>query len=383
MTISQYSKVIFLNPEDKLYKLWTSNLDWAESLPNNEGFSGESSVPPYEDGPIRTDDLFGPASPYLTSILEGGCGFLSRLRQVGVGSVMPEWLLPSHRLDEPGREGPCQNDRKPPAVSCVDLQEPANGKITCTDKYGKSQYKTYCNFSCNEGYELNGTKSVFCQNTGEWSEPTPTCLAVSCVDLQEPANGKITCTDKYGKSQYKTYCNFSCNEGYELNGTKSVFCQNTGEWSEPTPTCLAVSCVDLQEPANGKITCTDKYGKSQYKTYCNFSCNEGYELNGTKSVFCQNTGEWSEPTPTCLAVSCADLQIIANGKINCTIKYGKSQYKSFCNFSCNEGYELNGTTSVFCQNTGEWSEATPTCLAWNVSFGKQKQVAIKKNVPIS
>ncbi|XP_073448937.1 P-selectin-like isoform X2 [Aquarana catesbeiana] len=278
---------------------------------------------------------------------------------------------------------PCDRLKMPlcyQAVSCIDLQFAANVKINCIDGYGKSQYKSFCNFSCDEGYELNGTRSVFCQKTGEWSDSTPTCLAVSCKDLQTPANVKISCPEEYGKSQYKSFCNFSCDEGYELNGTRSVFCQKTGEWSDSTPTCLVVSCIYLQIPANGNISCTGEHGKSQYKSFCNFSCDEGYELNGTRSVFCQKTGEWSDSTPTCLVVSCIDLQIPANGNINCTGEHGKSQYKSFCNFSCDEGYELNGTRSVFCQKTGEWSESTPTCLAWNGSFGKQKQVAIVSSV---
>ncbi|XP_040215651.1 E-selectin-like isoform X2 [Rana temporaria] len=266
------------------------------------------------------------------------------------------------------------------AISCVDLQKPANGKISCTDKYGEFQFKSLCNFSCDEGYKLNGTSTVFCQKTGEWSEPTPTCLVVSCIDLQIPANGNISCTNEYGESQYKSLCNFSCDEGYKLNGTRSVFCQKTGEWSDSTPTCLAVSCKDLQIPANVKINCPEDYGKSQYKSFCNFSCDEGYELNGTRSVYCQKEGEWSESTPRCSVVSCIDLQIPANGNISCTDEYGKSQYKSLCNFSCDEGYELNGTRSVFCQKTGEWSDSTPTCLAWNGSFGKQKQVAIISSV---
>ncbi|XP_077308736.1 E-selectin-like isoform X2 [Lithobates pipiens] len=266
------------------------------------------------------------------------------------------------------------------AVSCKDLQIPANVKMNCPEEYGKSQYKSFCNFSCDEGYELNGSRSVFCQKTGEWSDFTPTCLAVSCKDLQIPANVKMNCPEEYGKSQYKSFCNFSCDEGYELNGSRSVFCQKTGEWSDFTPTCLAVSCKDLQIPANVKMNCPEEYGKSQYKSFCNFSCDEGYELNGSRSVFCQKTGEWSDSTPTCLVVSCIDLQIPANGNISCTGENGKSQYKSFCNFSCDEGYELNGTRSVFCQKTGEWSESTPTCLAWNGSSGKQKEVAIVSSV---
>ncbi|XP_072276252.1 E-selectin-like [Pyxicephalus adspersus] len=261
-----------------------------------------------------------------------------------------------NRLNDNGKwnNDPCHGLKKPLCYKDSCSNSTCNQHGECVEEIG--------NYSCECRPGFHGNN---CEH------------AVSCVDLQIPANGKIICTVENGKYQYNAYCNFSCDEGYKLNGTKSVFCQNTGEWSGPAPTCLAVSCVDLQIPANGKINCTDEHGKLQYKSFCNFSCDEGYELNGTKSVFCQNTGEWSEPTPTCSAVSCKDLQIPANGKINCT---GKFHYNSFCNISCDEGYELNGTTSVFCQNTGEWSEPIPTCLALNGSLGTQKQITIISSV---
>ncbi|KAM5148064.1 E-selectin-like [Mantella aurantiaca] len=266
------------------------------------------------------------------------------------------------------------------AESCMDLQSPEGGNMRCSDVYGEFKFKSICNFSCDNGFRLHGSKSSECQSTREWSDPIPTCLAESCMDLQSPEGGNMRCSDVYGEFKFKSICNFSCDNGFRLHGSKSSECQSTREWSDSIPTCLAESCMDLQSPEGGNVRCSDVYGEFKFKSICNFSCDNGFRLHGSKSSECQSTREWSDPIPTCLAVSCVDLQIPANGKIHCTVEYGKSQYKSFCNFSCDKGYELNGTNSVFCQNTGEWSENTPTCLAWDVSNGKQKSVTIVSSV---
>ncbi|XP_063796352.1 E-selectin-like [Pseudophryne corroboree] len=272
----------------------------------------------------------------------------------------------------PGFRGAnCEN-----AVSCMAPERPEHGHINCTDVFGEFQYKSICRFSCDEGFEIKGSKSLLCQNSGEWSEFAPTCLAVSCMALQRPEHGQINCSEAFEKLQYSAMCNFSCEEGFELKGSKSLLCQNSGEWSESAPTCSAVSCMALQRPEHGNIHCSDAYGKFLYSSICNFSCAEGFELKGSKSLLCQNTGEWSGFVPTCLAGSCMALQIPEHGQINCSDVYGEFQYDSICNFTCNEGFEVNGSNSLLCQNSREWSDSTPTCLAQNISPGKQHQFAI-------
>ncbi|XP_075038861.1 P-selectin-like isoform X2 [Mixophyes fleayi] len=195
--------------------------------------------------------------------------------------------------------------------------------------------------------------------------------AVSCMTLQRLEHGQINCTGAFGKMKFSSICNISCEEGFELKGSSSLLCQNSSEWSEPTPACLATSCKALQSPEHGQINCSDVFGKFQYESICNFSCKEGYELKGSTSLLCLKSGEWSESTPTCLATSCKALQSPEHGEINCSDVFGDFQYESVCNFTCKEGYELKGSTSLLCLNSGEWSESLPTCLAQNIPPAKQ------------
>ncbi|XP_044158347.1 L-selectin-like [Bufo gargarizans] len=197
--------------------------------------------------------------------------------------------------------------------------------------------------------------------------------AVSCRSPHSPPHGEIICTVIFGTFQYNSVCNFSCEEGFQLTGARSLSCQNSGEWSESIPRCKAVSCSPLEDLSHGHINCSDEYGEYRFKSICEFTCEVGFQLKGSNSLFCQSSGEWSEPTPQCIAVSCMSLQSPEHGKVNCSYAFGEYRYKSICNITCEEGFDLQGSTSLLCQNTGEWSESTPICLAHNVSLEKQRQ----------
>ena len=58
---------------------------------------------------------------------------------------------------------------------------------------------------------------------------------------------------------------------------------------------LAVQCDALSDPANGAVSVTGT-GVGDTATY---SCNDGYELNGSGTQTCQSNGDWSELPPTC------------------------------------------------------------------------------------
>ena len=64
-------------------------------------------------------------------------------------------------------------------------------------------------------------------------------LLVMCPLLTIPTNGMISCllgdnnTPNPGES-----CTFTCNTGYELNGSGTKTCQNDGSWSGSSATCV-------------------------------------------------------------------------------------------------------------------------------------------------
>ena len=63
---------------------------------------------------------------------------------------------------------------------------------------------------------------------------------------------------------------------------------------------LLVTCPSLTDPTNGMIGCslggnnTPNPGES-----CTFTCDTGYELNGSDTRTCQNSGSWDGSDAAC------------------------------------------------------------------------------------
>ena len=125
---------------------------------------------------------------------------------------------------------------------------------------------------------------------------------------------------------------------------------------------LEITCLDLSAPTNGDIACSAN--PSTVTSTCDFTCDPGYELQGSSSVVCQPDGTWSTPPPVCVLQQCDELRIPHLGVVQpCNRQYNKS-----CTFVCGEGYYLddhgNISTSILCnlnsQGTGvQWSEIPP------------------------
>ena len=62
-----------------------------------------------------------------------------------------------------------------------------------------------------------------------------------------------------------------------------------------------------------------------------------------------------------IVVTCEDPTLM-NGQVNPT---GQSSANTTVSFMCHSGYNLQGSTSSTCQNSGTWVPPLPTCLEGN------------------
>ncbi|XP_078417559.1 P-selectin isoform X4 [Cetorhinus maximus] len=249
------------------------------------------------------------------------------------------------------------------AAKCTRLENPEKGIMNCSHPFGPFSYNATCDFSCEEGFIVNGSDSVQCGASGQWTKQIPSCEAVTCQTLTQPEQGAMSCSDPNGDFSYTSTCDFNCDEGFVLNGSGRLQCQTNGEWTAHTPSCKAVTCQTLTQPEQGAMSCSDPIGDFSYTSTCDFNCDEGFVLNGPGRLQCQTNGEWTAHTPSCKVVNCQALTQLEQGAINCSHPIEEFSYNSVCDFSCEEGFVLHGSERIQCQANKQWTALTPNCKA--------------------
>ncbi|XP_036410760.1 L-selectin-like [Megalops cyprinoides] len=249
------------------------------------------------------------------------------------------------------------------AVSCEEMDGPNHGLFSCTHPFGNFSYGSECKFSCEDGYQLVGSRSIECTASREWSAAPPSCEAVRCPSVQPPQNGNVTCADSSGDLLYGSNCSFSCDPGFILHGSEVTSCGKSGDWIGGWPVCQAVPCPSVQPPQNGSITCADSSGDLLYGSNCSFSCDPGFILHGSEVMTCGKSGDWIGERPVCQAVRCRPLQVPEGGSVSCSRSSEDLLYGSSCSFSCADGHQLQGASSVICMASAQWSAETPICKA--------------------
>ncbi|KAI8518361.1 hypothetical protein Bbelb_043780 [Branchiostoma belcheri] len=246
-------------------------------------------------------------------------------------------------------------------VECPTRMAPVNGAQAPQGPY---YYEDVVTYSCDTGYELVGASSVTCQADTTWSAPVPTCERVECPYRMAPANGAQSSDGPYYYGDVVTY---SCDPGYELVGPTSATCQSDESWSADVPTCQRVECPYRMAPVNGAQSSEGPYFFGDEVTY---SCDEGYELapGGASSVTCQADETWSADVPTCQRVECPYRMAPENGAQS---SEGPYYYEDVVTYSCDQGYGLNGASSVTCQADQTWSATVPTCNGAYTGFEQE------------
>uniref|UniRef100_A0A3Q0S3E2 E-selectin n=1 Tax=Amphilophus citrinellus TaxID=61819 RepID=A0A3Q0S3E2_AMPCI len=239
---------------------------------------------------------------------------------------------------------------------------PDNGYVNCSHKHGNFSYDSLCRYSCEEGYKQSMQRPLRCTSSGKWSEKPPTCECEfnSCNSTK---NEELRCYPK-ATNILRNY--IFCEEGFELQGANTIQCSEDGQWNKDIPTCKAKGCPAPEVPTNGQINCSPSL--SSFVTpetphplgvVCNFTCDQGHELQGALSMECTNPGHWTSRPPTCTVVRCPLLEVPENGHVNCSGT--ESVYNSQCSFTCDQGYTLEGHELLICDHHGNWTGDKPTC----------------------
>ncbi|KAK3727153.1 hypothetical protein QZH41_004451 [Actinostola sp. cb2023] len=233
------------------------------------------------------------------------------------------------------------------AVDCGSLGVPQNGSL----QGSLTVFPNVIKFSCDEGFLLCGSSSRVCQANRTWSGTLTHCEAVDCGSLDVPRNGS-----SFGnKTFFPNSIMFKCDEGFQLLGSSMRTCLSNGQWNGNRTICQAVDCGSLGVPQNGSL----QGSLTVFPNVIKFNCDEGFLLRGSSSRVCQANRTWSGTLTHCEAIDCGSLSVPMNGSM-----YGdKTFFPNSLKFSCDEGFDLIGSSLRVCTSSGIWNGNQTTCRA--------------------
>ena len=111
---------------------------------------------------------------------------------------------------------------------------------------------------------------------------------------------------------------------------------------------------------NGTLQCPNGATIGVFEDTCTFSCNAGYELQGSNNRTCLADQSWSGGDPICVALNCSTSPPLNNSQLQSSCD---TQYQSTCTTVCVDGYTGVGGSFTCVVTDGDtnsvgWSGST-------------------------
>ena len=243
-----------------------------------------------------------------------------------------------------------------PAPECIPVTCPVPEVLSNSSVVALSHlFRAIAKYKCDLGYELKGSSRRICKATGEWSGAAPACEPTPC-----PAPANITHGLMFGASYtFQSIVSYSCQRGYTLEGPTERQCSANGNWTNTIPVCLPVRCPQPNTVNSGRIIGSVYH----FQSVVDYVCDSGYILHGDQRRVCQSDGSWSGNTPVCKRTKCHGPETLQNG----IIRSNAHEYEpgETIKYACHIGFEMLGKTTRTCKSDGTWTGHTPRC---NVLF---------------
>lgn len=210
--------------------------------------------------------------------------------------------------------------------------------------YGNSCTSTpnACGMTNTGTIQCNGWCSAVIPDNSLCVVPPPTYVCTGTI----PPNASMYADDGTGLSANTPYtyyptdtgtrCQYHCNTGYSWNGSACV--ATTYSCTGTIPSNASMYAGD-----NVGLTADTPYSwySSDTGTRCQFYCNTGYNWNGSACV---------APTYSCTGTLPANTNVYVNDdtglSANTPYSYSASNTAPKCQYSCNSGYNWNGSSCV-------------------------------------
>ena len=218
---------------------------------------------------------------------------------------------------------------------------------------------------CDEGYEIDGDETLFCNSSGLWNSSIPTCDPLECSQLPDIFNGHY---ERNGNTTDGVENSFGdvvfliCDEGYEVEGRENVRCNSSGLWNTSIPTCEPLTCPTLGNITNGQFSSNSSM--SEFGDIVSIICDAGYQIDGDQVLQCNSSGLWNDTIPSCEPLECPRLDNFKHGHFewNGAVFNGSNIFfGEIVVLICDEGYEIEGSASLQCNSSGSWNSSIPSC----------------------
>nr|XP_055072813.1 complement factor H-like isoform X2 [Misgurnus anguillicaudatus] len=204
------------------------------------------------------------------------------------------------------------------------------GDVTASGKTEGGGYGDVIQFDCKSDKSIDGSSSIYCKETGEWSASVPNCKDISCTppDIQ---HGSVKQKKEHKKDETLQY---DCDPGYKPRQGNPK-CTKQG-WSLE-PKCEAESKVWKCPPIHteGDVTASGKTEGGGYGDVIQFDCKSDKSIDGSSSIYCKETGEWSASVPNCKDISCTPPDI-QHGSVKQKKEHKKDETLQY---DCDPGYK--------------------------------------------
>ncbi|TSQ81061.1 Sushi repeat-containing protein SRPX2 [Bagarius yarrelli] len=200
-------------------------------------------------------------------------------------------------------------------VRCPMVPHIQHGSYVCSRGFF---FQSRCDYSCFQGYQIEGGRYRVCQEWGSWSGAEPTCAdhdppklkcPLSRVKVAEP--GKLTATVSWERPTATDMADRSLKilrngpeSGSEFTEGQHVIRYKVYDQARNMATCKFTvhvevrRCPVLKAPLHGYLSCSSE--SNNYGAVCEYHCDPGYETSGTSTRICLFNRNWSDQAAECV-----------------------------------------------------------------------------------
>ncbi|VDK57641.1 unnamed protein product [Anisakis simplex] len=247
---------------------------------------------------------------------------------------------------------------QPSDVTCEPFKNVSNLRVFFASRH--HYIGTTAQFSCANGYRVDGAQSAMCLSNGKWSHDPPKCQALQCppIVLRDQALLATVTSYKHGGMAH-----FSCLPTYSLIGNEYAQCGASAKWSDRIPKCKLITCGKAPVPRNGDIIGGSKTSYNVQEVVV-FECKHGYMLTGHDYTVCQSNGNWSTLNTQCVPY-CRFPGKPEHGDSTSPARPYYLAGEKVVYYCTSVEYRLNAENVLECLPSGQWSRNVPLCLPIN------------------